>query len=152
MNISERRVFATGIQASQGYTTYEREVNGTLYRFVSHEDMFTGKRLGISVSRMTGPDAAETVHTFGRPVTRWGSAEPRSGYTPCACRDCMDTTVSRNTNNPELCELCDDAGCVAWEQGSRAVLAWECQREDAYSDAMGDAGTGHGAYEYRSGS
>jgi hypothetical protein len=59
-------------------------------------------------------------------------APTQSGYTPCACRDCMDTTVSRNTNNPELCALCDDAGCVAWEQGSRAVLAWECQRDDAY--------------------
>lgn len=76
---------------------------------------------------------------------------PQSGYTPCACRDCMDITMSSDTNNPELCELCDSAGCVAWTQGSPAVIAWECQRDDAYSDTVGDASTGHGDREYRSG-
>ncbi len=48
-----------------------------------------------------------------------------SGYTHCACRDCMDTTVSRETTRPELCSDCIDAGCD--DDGSR-----ECAREDAY--------------------
>lgn len=62
----------------------------------------------------------------------------------------MDVTVSSDTSKPELCSECKDAGCVEWEQDSRAVIAWECQRDDAYGDSVGDAGTGHGAYEYRS--
>lgn len=135
MNISERREYATGIQASQAYTTYEREINGTLYRLVSHEDMYTGKRLGISVSRMTGPDKAVKIHNFGRPVTRWGTPEPQSGYTPCACRDCMDTTVSSDMSKPELCSECKDAGCTAiapYNAGVQFCTTYECQRDDAY--------------------
>ena len=48
-----------------------------------------------------------------------------SGYTHCACRDCMDPTVSNDTRKPELCSDCLDAGCDA-DSGS------ECARDDAY--------------------
>lgn len=34
-----------------------------------------------------------------------------SGYTPCACRGCFDTTVSADVRKPELCDLCAEAGC-----------------------------------------
>lgn len=78
----------------------------------------------------------------------------QSGYTPCACRDCMDTTVSSDMTSPELCPECADAGCVAiapYNEGIQFCSTYECQRDDAYGDSVGDAGTGHGAYEYRSG-
>lgn len=60
---------------------------------------------------------------------------PQSGYTPCACRDCMDTTVSSDTSKPELCSACADAGCVAIAPHNERVQfcsAYECQRDDAY--------------------
>jgi hypothetical protein len=47
-----------------------------------------------------------------------------SGYTNCACRDCFDIAVSDDTSRPELCQLCEEAGCEP-DHG-------ECQREDAY--------------------
>lgn len=37
----------------------------------------------------------------------------KSGYTPCACRDCFETSISSNMNVPELCWACEDAGCEA---------------------------------------
>jgi len=81
--------------------------------------------------------------------------KPQSGYTPCACRDCMDTTVSSDIRSPELCEACTDAQCSRWRIGQEAdgPASWifDCQRDDAHGDSVGDAGTGHGAYEYRSG-
>lgn len=82
--------------------------------------------------------------------------QPQSGYTPCACRDCMDTTVSSDVTKPELCSNCKDAGCEPFAPDSADYNALpghmrECQREDAYSDTVGDAGTGHGSSEYRSG-
>lgn len=49
--------------------------------------------------------------------------QPQSGYTPCACRDCMDATVSSDMRKPELCSECAQAGCADYV---------ECQREDAY--------------------
>jgi hypothetical protein len=49
---------------------------------------------------------------------------PESGYTHCACRDCMDTTVSSNVRKPELCAECADAECD--RDGG------DCQRDDAY--------------------
>jgi hypothetical protein len=53
---------------------------------------------------------------------------PVSSYTHCACRDCMDVTVSSNPARPELCELCHAAGC-----GDPDATTWpECQRDDAY--------------------
>lgn len=81
---------------------------------------------------------------------------PESGYTHCACRDCMDTTVSSNVRKPELCAECKDAGCESFAPDSADYNALpghmrECQREDAYSDSVGDAGTGHGSSEYHSG-
>lgn len=97
----------------------------------------------------------------GVEITRPGDeppapAVPQSGYTPCACRDCMDTTVSSAYPAPlALCSECEEAGCLNYS--FRANLDYEggsefeCQRDDAYDDSVGDAGTGHGAYEYHSG-
>lgn len=64
---------------------------------------------------------------------------PQSGYTPCACRDCMDITVSSDMASPELCSECTDAGCVPWRTDRESMGAWygatyECQRDDAYED------------------
>jgi hypothetical protein len=84
--------------------------------------------------------------------------QPQSGYTPCACRDCMDTTVSSDTGKPELCAECKEAGCVVHDVGeySPHSIVWECQREDAYDDdsqrSCGCGGTGvhgvdHGDYD-----
>lgn len=56
---------------------------------------------------------------------------PQSGYTPCACRDCMDTTVSSDVSEPELCEECTDAGCDSWSS-REGRSGFDCQREDAY--------------------
>jgi hypothetical protein len=53
-----------------------------------------------------------------------GSGSTSSGYTHCACRDCFDITVSADVTTPELCGLCQQAGCEP-NNG-------ECQRHDAY--------------------
>lgn len=67
------------------------------------------------------------------------NAEPQSGYTHCACRDCMDETMSSDTSKPELCAECAEADCEpyrgdGWFGTGRvtSVASWECQREDAY--------------------
>lgn len=65
-------------------------------------------------------------------------SEPQSGSTPCACRDCMDTTVPSDTTQPELCEACRGAGCSPWGGGEPKPLdGWfyECQRADACEEA-----------------
>lgn len=60
-----------------------------------------------------------------------------SGYTDCACRDCMDATVSSDISNPELCSSCQEAGCEPCynPDGCAAGSGHECQREDAYTEA-----------------
>ena len=67
-----------------------------------------------------------------------------SGYTNCACRDCMDITVSSDTSRPELCTECTDAGCVAiapYNERVQFCSSYECQRDDAYAcDAAGNCG------------
>lgn len=63
--------------------------------------------------------------------------KPQSGYTPCACRDCMDTAVSSDIRSPELCSECADAGCVAvapYNERVQFCATYECQRDDAYDD------------------
>ena len=35
----------------------------------------------------------------------------KSGYTHCACPNCFEVAVSSNMNEPELCSLCEEAGC-----------------------------------------
>lgn len=58
-----------------------------------------------------------------------------SGYTPCACRDCKDTTVSSDVTKRELCADCKDAGClpcVARLSDCVADDRHDCQRDDAY--------------------
>ena len=61
-----------------------------------------------------------------------------SGYTPCACRDCPDTTMSNDTSKPELCEACREAGCLARGQFDGRYYsspgAYDCQRDDAYGE------------------
>lgn len=58
-----------------------------------------------------------------------------SGYTPCACRDCTDVTVSSDMAQPELCEECEEAGCTKHESLPGFIagygLGYECQRDDA---------------------
>ena len=34
-----------------------------------------------------------------------------SGYTPCACRDCMEIAISNDIQNPDMCWECVDAQC-----------------------------------------
>ena len=63
-----------------------------------------------------------------------------SGYTHCACRDCMDVTVSTDTSKPELCTECKEAGCNVYPAGvaereaewRRNPVSLECQRGDTY--------------------
>jgi hypothetical protein len=56
----------------------------------------------------------------------------KSGYTDCACRDCFDIAVSDDMAKPDLCNLCEDAGCDETGQS-------ECARDDAYG--VGDEET-----------
>jgi molybdenum cofactor biosynthesis enzyme MoaA len=60
--------------------------------------------------------------------------EPQSGYTPCACRDCMDVAITSD-GKPALCLLCKDAGCeISYGEfmGASGAHSLECQRADAY--------------------
>lgn len=64
---------------------------------------------------------------------------PQSSNTSCACRDCMDTTVSSDTTKPELCSECADAGCEAYRPGDGDYESLPghmrgCQRNDAYGE------------------
>jgi hypothetical protein len=77
------------------------------------------------------------VECFGEPKS---APATQSGYTHCACRDCMDTTVSSDTTKPELCEACREADCVAiapYNEGIQYCSAYECQRDDAYGNDPG---------------
>lgn len=74
--------------------------------------------------------------------TRWTGREPetatQSGYTHCACRDCMDVAMSSNVSKPELCSECKDAGCVPiapYNERIQFCSTYECQRDDAYGEA-----------------
>lgn len=63
-----------------------------------------------------------------------------SGYTPCACRDCMDVAISSDGDTPALCLLCKDAGCeICYERilgkDCSAGHSHGCQRDDAYMEA-----------------
>lgn len=87
--------------------------------------------------------------------------ENTSGYTHCACRDCMDVAVSSDVSKPELCGLCEEAGCEPWKTSDVPTGTWygtsfECQRDDAYGDdagrscgcgGVGTHGVDHGDYE-----
>lgn len=61
-----------------------------------------------------------------------------SGYTSCACRDCMDIALG---NEPVLCWECEEAVCEIYRPNHQDYVALpgymqECQREDAYEGAM----------------
>lgn len=71
-----------------------------------------------------------------------------SGYLHCACRDCMDVSITSD-GGWTLCELCLAAACTPWpsEREPRPVgfrdlpsSYYECQREDAYEDEPGCEG------------
>lgn len=83
MQIGKREPFLSGIQASQIFETHDRVINGTRYRFVAHvgHALYSQEQgaplFGVEVSRVTGQDEngfpiLEKVHTFGRPMRRWG--------------------------------------------------------------------------------
>jgi hypothetical protein len=59
----------------------------------------------------------------------------QSGITPCACRDCMDVTVSGDVTKPELCSECTDAECEPYERPVYPGSSYDCQRDDAYGEA-----------------
>jgi hypothetical protein len=65
----------------------------------------------------------------------------KSGYTPCACRDCFETAVSSDMNVPELCCECEDAGCEAHaETECRSPYAYGCDpdtTDDTEENAAG---------------
>ena len=48
-----------------------------------------------------------------------------SGYTPCACRDCMEVAIG--VSGEAYCHECEEAGCADY-QGVRG-LPQECQVE-----------------------
>jgi hypothetical protein len=63
-----------------------------------------------------------------------------SGYTPCACRDCMDIAITAAEGGWTLCWECLEAGCTPlppatgeWP-GRRPEGDYECQRDDAYGE------------------
>lgn len=60
-----------------------------------------------------------------------------SGYTACACRDCMDIAITGDDRKPALCLLCKDAGCeISYGKymGGTGEFSAECQRDDAYTN------------------
>jgi hypothetical protein len=69
----------------------------------------------------------------------------------------MDVAITANQGGWTLCAECLDAACTPYPPstgewpGRRPEGNYDCQRDDAYGDDVADAGTGHGAYEYRSG-
>ena len=84
--------------------------------------MTTGEHYGRTANgALIGP--YDTAAERNREVT---AANRESGYTHCACRDCMDVAISARISHPELCLLCKDAGCDATGES-------ECNRDDAYA-------------------
>jgi hypothetical protein len=70
------------------------------------------------------------------PMAQTEPPAPQSGYTPCACRDCMDTAITSD-GKPSLCLLCKDAGCeISYGEfmGAGGAHSLECQRDDAYGE------------------
>lgn len=51
-----------------------------------------------------------------------GRARAHSGYTQCPC--CGEDTMSSDMSKPELCELCEEAGCDS--DGT------DCERTDSF--------------------
>jgi hypothetical protein len=55
----------------------------------------------------------------------------KSGYVPCACRDCTDVVVGFRFIT--MCTACDDADCQPLSSfHDRDSWQNECQRPDAY--------------------
>lgn len=51
-----------------------------------------------------------------------------TGYTPCACRDCMEIAIGEP--GVAMCHDCDEAGCTAGEEG---CLVDPCMACGAYT-------------------
>lgn len=68
---------------------------------------------------------------FAREEMTEPTPAPQSGYTACACRDCMDVTVDWQ-GEPALCSLCWEAECTPYEHPVYPGMTYECQRDDAY--------------------
>lgn len=67
-----------------------------------------------------------TAKVGGHSEWRVRLVQPTSGYTDCACRDCMEIAISNDTRHPDLCNECEDAGCDA-------TGASECSSPEAYA-------------------
>lgn len=55
-----------------------------------------------------------------------------SGYTSCACRDCMEVAISNDDSKPAYCHACVAAGCPDY-QGQEG-MSQECQCEPDEDD------------------
>lgn len=123
-------------------------------------DMLGTYIVARQVAGNTGPVAGWADMWADKPAP-----EPQSGYTPCACRDCMDTTVSSDVTRFELCSGCKGAGCSPGIVGQADIPGYvmasmpgymrDCQRDDAYGDdsdrscgcgGAGVHGVDHGDY------
>jgi hypothetical protein len=68
-------------------------------------------------------------------------SDPRSGYKPCACRDCFEIAIG-DAGEAALCHLCQDAGCSS--EGEQ-----ECSVQGSFPEdyePCGQCGIDH-AYE-----
>jgi hypothetical protein len=54
-----------------------------------------------------------------------------SGYTHCACRDCMNEVVSDDMAHPDLCSDCEEAGC---EPDSECCVEPELEESEESDD------------------
>jgi hypothetical protein len=52
----------------------------------------------------------------------------KSGYTPCACRDCMETAIG--IPGEAFCHECEETGCPDYQ--GVAGMSQECQAPGAY--------------------
>ena len=85
-------------------------------------DMSNGEHYGRTANgELIGP--YDTVVELSAELA---ASDSDSGYTYCACRDCMDVSISTHIHTPELCLLCKGAGCEP-NNG-------DCERDDAYGN------------------
>jgi len=89
------------------------------------------KWVNTAISSPSNFDARQRMRAKSRARTGNPASGPlRTGYTSCACRDCMETAIG--TPGEALCHDCEAAGC---EAGADA----ECQSPHAYGgEAVND--------------
>jgi hypothetical protein len=54
----------------------------------------------------------------------------RSGYVPCACRDCMETAIADRSKPLAYCHECEAAGCPDYQ--GQPGMSQECRAPSAY--------------------